>query len=157
MALSIDSLLKQKSSDLKKTQKKLSRSESSEANKSSTFAQHLEISTKLDSSEDVKENIGILRKLVDSAGEELERNPTLGNYHLYRALLGDIVKRVVRGSLEVKNVGTGLNPSDRHQIISHIDQEAEQLLELVISEQKNRLKITASIDTIKGLVIDLLS
>lgn len=157
MALSIDSLLKQKTAELKKSPKKLSKSNLSENSKTGTFAEHLELSTKVDANEDIKQNIGILRKLVDSAGEELERNPTLGNYHLYRAVLGDIVKRVVQGSLEIKNVSNSLNPNDRHQIIRHIDQEAEQLLELVISEQKNRLKITASIDTIKGLVIDLLS
>lgn len=156
MALSIDSL-KQKSSELKKPQKKLSKTNIAQTSKPSAFAQHLELNTKSDSVDDIKESIGVLRKLVDSAGEELERNPTLGNYHLYRAVLGDIVKRVVQGSLEIKNVGSSLNPNDRHQIIRHIDEEAEQLLELVISEQKNRLKITASIDTIKGLVIDLLS
>ena len=55
------------------------------------------------------------------------------------------------------SVGPGWHPADRHQVVRRIDEEAEDLMNLIMSEQKDRVAIARTLVSIKGLVIDLVS
>ncbi len=105
----------------------------------------------------LKKELSDLQGLLVKAGDELERNPTVGNLEVFRVLLSNLVDKVVKGGFQVDNVGPGWHPADRHQVIRQIDEEAESLLLLVMTEQKDRVAIARKLSDIKGLVVDLLS
>lgn len=106
---------------------------------------------------DLKRELHQLQELMEQSGEELERNPTIGNLEVFRAVLAQLVAKVVKGGFQVDSVGPGWHPADRHQIVRRIDDEAEELLELVMHQQKDRVAIARRLVNIKGLVIDLIS
>lgn len=105
----------------------------------------------------LKEELGELQELLGKAGDALERHPTIGNLEVFRVLLSNLVGKVVKGGFQVDSVGPGWHPADRHQIVRRIDKEAEELMHLVMSEQKDRMEIVRRLVCIKGLVIDLVS
>ena len=105
----------------------------------------------------LKEELGELQQLLGQAGDKLEQHPTAGNLEVFRVLLSNLLGKVVKGGFQVDSVGPGWHPADRHQIVRRIDEEAEELLHLVMSEQKDRMAIARTLVCIKGLVIDLVS
>lgn len=104
-----------------------------------------------------KEELNQLQELIGQAGDELERNPTIGNLEVFRVLLSNLVGKVVKSGFKVESVGPGWHPADRHQIVRRIDEEAEDLMNLIMNEQKDRVAIARRLVSIKGLVIDLVS
>lgn len=105
----------------------------------------------------LKEELNQLQELIGKAGDELERNPTIGNLEVFRVLLSNLVGKVVKAGFQVDSVGPGWHPADRHQVVRRINEEAENLMQLVMSEQKDRVAIARNLVSIKGLVIDLVS
>lgn len=102
-------------------------------------------------------DIGELRTEIDAAGQMLEREPTLPNFKRFRELLSRLAKRVSNEAYRLEKIGgTAMNPR-YYEIITVIDKEADKLYHLIISEQKDRMAITASVIGIKGLVVDLLT
>lgn len=102
-------------------------------------------------------DINELRTAIDLAGQQLEREPTLPNFKRFRELLSRLAKRVSSEAYRLEKIGgTPMNPR-YYEIITVIDKEADKLYQLVISEQKDRMAITASVIGIKGLVVDLIT
>lgn len=101
--------------------------------------------------------INDLRIALDSAGESVEREPTIQNFKRFRELLSKLAKQVSNEAYRlVKIGGTPVNPR-YYEIITIIDKEADKLYELIVKEQKDRMSITASVIGIKGLVVDLVT
>lgn len=98
-----------------------------------------------------------MRMALEDAGNMLEKNPSLGNLEVYKAILSNLIGAASRGAYEVRGVGAGWTASEKHHVVSLIDKEAEELLKLVLSEQQDKLKIASKLVQIKGLVIDLTS
>ncbi len=98
-----------------------------------------------------------IRIALDDAGATLERNPSLGNLEVFKALLSNLISTVTQGAYEVQGIGAGWSAAEKHHVVKLIDEEAEELLQLVLSEQKDKIKIATKLVHIKGLVIDLLS
>lgn len=98
-----------------------------------------------------------IRSALEQAGSTLEHNPSLGNLEIYKALLSNLVSAATQGAYKVQGIGAGWSASEKHHVVKLIDQEAEELLQLVLSEQKDKLKIATKLVHIKGLVVDLLS
>lgn len=102
-------------------------------------------------------DINELRAEIDTAGQLLEREPTLPNFKRFRELLSRLAKRVSSEAYRLEKIGgTPMNPR-YYEIITVIDKEADKLYQLVIGEQKDRMAITASVIGIKGLVVDLIT
>lgn len=102
-----------------------------------------------------KQDIEALKQSLNQAGERLEQEPTLRNFRRFRELLGLIAKQVSKEAYRLEKVGgTPTNPR-YYEIITVIDKEADKLYQLIVTEQKDRMAITASVIGIKGLVVDL--
>lgn len=155
MAFPINSMLKQLRDD-RRTSKPL-KSRSGAAVGKVSFNDHFTQQTQVTDRHAYRAELDHLRSLLDEAGEDLERNPTVGNFEVFRTLMGSLISRVLEGGFQVENVGPGWHPADRHQIIRKIDAEAEALLEMVLEEHKDRTQIHKRISTLKGLVIDMMS
>lgn len=102
-----------------------------------------------------KHEVEELKKEIDEAGEQLENEPTLGNFFKFKDLLGRIAKRISAEAYRLNKIGgTAQNPR-YYEIITVINSEADQLYRLLLNEQRNHMDITAKVIGIKGLVVNL--
>lgn len=122
-----------------------------------SFSDHLVQQVDEVSRPSLNEELTRIREALDDASRNMERNPTIGNLEIYRALLSNLIGKATQGAYEVEGVGPGWSLTDKHHVIRKIDEEAEELLLLVLNEQKDTLKIAAKLTHLKGLVVDLLS
>lgn len=151
--------MKIRSNDLPGTIRKGTKTEqthkSSAAGLFSLFSQ--EIQSKKIEIEQYDQDINDLRQEIDGAGQMLEREPTLPNFKRYRDLLSRLAKRVSAEAYRLEKIGgTPMNPR-YYEIVTVIDKEADKLYQLIVSEQKDRMAITAAVIGIKGLVVDLIT
>lgn len=94
-----------------------------------------------------------LKREIDMAGDSLERDPSMANYKAFRGLLTQFAKKVSSEAYRVELLGGSPTAPAYHEVIQVIDTHADTLYRLVISEQKDRIKIAAQIEQIKGLVL----
>jgi uncharacterized protein YaaR (DUF327 family) len=98
-----------------------------------------------------------LRKEIETAGEELVKEPTISNFKQFRDILSRLAKRINTEAYRLEKCGgTPQNPR-YYEIITTINVEAEMLYKLIIQEQKSNMAITAKVIGIKGLVVDLIT
>jgi len=101
--------------------------------------------------------IDTLRKEIEQAGNKLQQEATLPNFIKFRDLLSSLAKRVSAEAYRLEKIGgTPQNPR-YYEIITVINAEADRLYNLIISENKNHLAVTAKVINIKGMVIDLIT
>lgn len=131
--------------------------ETSGISKTRSFNDHLVQQVGEIAAPSLNDELTRIREALDDASKNLERNPTIGNLEIYRALLSNLIGKATKGAYEVEGVGPGWSLTDKHHVIRKIDEEAEELLLLVLNEQKDTLKIAAKLTHLKGLVVDLLS
>jgi uncharacterized protein len=104
---------------------------------------------------DYKREVDELKQEINEAGDKLEREPNLLNFHRFRDLLGQIAKKISAEAYRLNKIGgTPQNPR-YYEIITVISLEADQLYKLLLDEQRNRIAITEKVIGIKGLVVDL--
>lgn len=116
-----------------------------------------ELETRKIEIESYDKDINDLRDEIDTAGQQLEKEPTLANFTKFRDMLSRLAKRVSGEAYRLEKIGgTAMNPR-YYEIITVIDKEADKLYQLVINEQKDRMAITAAVIGIKGLVVDLIT
>ena len=116
-----------------------------------------ELQAKKVEADQYEKDINDLRQELDTAGQMLEKEPTLPNFKRFRGLLSDIAKRVSGEAYRLEKIGgTPMNPR-YYEIITVIDKEAEKLYQMIVKDQKDRMAITASVIGIKGLVVDLVT
>lgn len=141
--------------DLRKGHQPMAASPSSKSGLFSLFSSELQ--TKQLAADQHEQAIGELRAALDTAGEALEKEPTIQNFKRFRELLSKLAKQVSNEAYRLEKIGgTPTNPR-YYEIITVIDKEADKLYELVVKEQKDRMSITASVIGIKGLVVDLVT
>ncbi|RNC68623.1 MAG: DUF327 family protein [Desulfuromonadales bacterium] len=98
-----------------------------------------------------------LKDAIDQAGTDLEKEPTVANFRAFRCLVADLAKKVTANAYRLERVGgTTLNPRC-FEIITVIDREADSLLRMIMTENRDRLAITNKIMDLKGLIVDFLT
>ena len=104
-----------------------------------------------------EQEIDILRREIEQAGDKLQKEPTVPNFKLFRDLLSRLAKRVSAEAYRLEKIGgTPQNPR-YFEIITIINAEADRLYNLIVTENKNHLAITANVINIKGMVVDLIT
>lgn len=107
--------------------------------------------------EEYQSEIERLSSDIDQYGDQLEKEPTLENFQKFRDLLSKLVTRISNEAYRLEKIGgTPQNPR-YYEIITVINNKADQLYGLIVNRQRDRLAITASVIGIKGLVVDLLT
>ncbi|BCS53085.1 YaaR family protein [Geobacter sp. SVR] len=98
-----------------------------------------------------------LRRDIEQAGDQLEKEPNLNNFQKFRNLLSRLAKRISAEAYRLEKVGgTPQNPR-YYEVITVIDKEADKLYNLIVNEHRDRMAITAKVIGIKGLVVDLIT
>jgi uncharacterized protein len=104
---------------------------------------------------DYQQELQELKREIDQAGEELDQDPTMGRFKTFRTLITQLSRKVLTGAYKLE-LQSGPNSPSCHEVIKVIDRAADELYRLIMSEQKDRLKITHKIMELKGLVVDFL-
>lgn len=94
-----------------------------------------------------------LKREIDMAGDSLERDPSMGNYKVFRELLAMLAKKVTSDAYKVELLGGSPGAPAYHEVIQIIDTHADALYRMIIGEQKDRITIAAKIEQIKGLIL----
>lgn len=142
-------------SSLKDLEKKSAKGSSLKKLVSGLFEKELTVKQSENSTYDI--DVEQLKKEIDFCGDTLAKEPTLANFKKFRELLGQLVKRVGNEAYRLEKIGgTALNPR-YFEVIKVINNEADQLYNLIVKEQRNNMEITAKVIGIKGLVVDLIT
>lgn len=116
-----------------------------------------ELQQKENESNDYEREIEVLRKDIDTAGDKLDKEPTLNNFSIFREILSKLAKRINSEAYRLEKCGgTPQNPR-YYEIITTINTEADKLYRLIVESQKNNIAITEKVIGIKGLVVDLIT
>lgn len=102
--------------------------------------------------DDYQNELGELKREIDRVGDNLDRDPTMANFKAFRDLLSQLSRKVLSNSYKLELVSSPSSPRV-HEIVATIDREADELYRLIMSEQKDHMKITGKIMELKGLVI----
>lgn len=103
-----------------------------------------------------EEEIDELKREIDLVGEKLEKEPILENFKRFRDLLGRLAKRISTEAYQLEKIGGTPHNPRYFEIITIINAEADRLYNLIVTEQRDRMAITAKVIGIKGLVVDLI-
>lgn len=103
---------------------------------------------------DYHQEVEELKRQIDEAGDVLDKEPNMSNFKKFKALLTALTKKVTTEALRVEQVfGTPMNPQC-YELVRIVDQKADELYQLVLSEHKDRIKITSAIMELRGLVVN---
>lgn len=94
-----------------------------------------------------------LKREIDMAGDSLQRDPSMAHFKAFRELLAQIAKKVTSEAYRVELLPGSPSAPAYHEVIQVIDGHADALYRMIISEQKDRIKIADKIEQIKGLVL----
>ena len=104
---------------------------------------------------DRQQELQELKREIDEAGDQLDKEPSMANFKAFRALITQLSRKVLTGAYKVQMQSSPNSPNCL-ELVTVIDQKADELYRLVMGEQKDRLKITHKIMEMKGLVVDFL-
>ncbi|NPV02586.1 MAG: DUF327 family protein [Brevinematales bacterium] len=98
-----------------------------------------------------------IAETVTKFGDELGRDPTPENFTRYKKQITRFVK-LVRENFEIKDTTSrsGLRKIHLYKSIDIIDQNLAKLAEIILSHETNRLEALKLVESIKGLIVDLL-
>ena len=103
------------------------------------------------------QEIDTLRNEIETAGDKLEKEPTINNFKHFRDILSKLAKRISSEAYCLEKCGVTPQNPRYYEIIITINVEADKLYNLIVQEQKNNMAITANVIGIKGLVVDLIT
>lgn len=98
-----------------------------------------------------------LRRRLDQAGEHLDRDPTIENLETFRNLIVTLTRKITAKAYRLERTPGSWNDAHTQHVIKVIDREADSLLALVMQNNQDRIRITAKILEIRGLIVDILS
>ena len=94
---------------------------------------------------------------IEVAGERLAATMSLDDLVNYKLLIGDFIRTINQHCTQVStSLSWGYMGQQRHfTIVREIDQQLAELRDLLLAEEKDHLAIVATVDNIRGLVLDL--
>ena len=98
-----------------------------------------------------------LAALIEQFGENLAQNPTPENFNRYRNTI-KLFLNLVKNNFEIVNTIArhGLTNTKLFQTVEVIDKNLSELATMLLSQEKSRLSYLKMINSIKGLIVDLL-
>ena len=95
-----------------------------------------------------------LKERILTAGDMLEKDPSMANYRTYRDLIGEFAKKATAIAYRV-DVQTDRIGCRSHDVVVTIDKEVDGLYHLVMGGERNRIQIASKILSIKGIIVKL--
>jgi uncharacterized protein YaaR (DUF327 family) len=94
---------------------------------------------------------------IDALSEELKKGPAPADVKKYRSLIADFVKEASSESYDLHEESHWDREGNRKNfvLVKQINQSVEELLDTLMSQEKNQINIVAKMTEIRGLLVDL--
>jgi len=110
---------------------------------------------KLAETEEVHVEFEDLVEEITRQGERFSKNPTIGELKSYKSMIREFLKYVTQRMFAVEQHSGGKWKQKIYTISHIIDEKLEALTKLVVSQQTGNINLLATLDEIRGLLIDL--
>lgn len=110
---------------------------------------------KLAETEEIHIEFDQLVEEITRQGERFYKNPTLQELKLYKSMIKKFLKHVTDRMFAVEHHTGGKWKQKIYTVSKVIDEKLEALTKLVVSQQTNNIDLLATLDEIRGLLIDL--
>ena len=96
---------------------------------------------------------------IDQAGERLEQNTSIHNYHAYKKSIQTFFQLAIPQTYQVHTFQENINLKNLEQksftILGQVNQELANILHLLQQREQNKLHLLSQISRVKGLLLDL--
>jgi len=108
---------------------------------------------------DWKGNLEALLKQLDELGQRLVNSYSIYDLKSYKDTLRNFLNETYGKAYKIKEetAWSKRGKTKVYQLIEKINGELEELSNLILSKQKDQMKLLAKLDQIRGLMIDLYS
>ncbi len=105
----------------------------------------------------VEQDVKNLAAMIEQYGEDLTNNPTPENFLRYKQHIKSFIN-IIKNNFEIKNISSrkGFTSQKLYLTIENLDEKLNDLAQLVLSREQNRISYLKLTDNIKGLIIDLI-
>ena len=110
---------------------------------------------KLAETEDVHVEFEDLVDEITRQGERFSKNPTIAELKTYKSMIREFLKYVTGRMFAVEQHSGGKWKQKIYTLSRIIDEKLEALTKLVVSQQSGNIDLLATLDEIRGLLIDL--
>lgn len=107
----------------------------------------------------IKEKLENLLKDITEQGKKLSETLNIKDLKRYKDLIRGFLNEAVNKMYRLREEA-GWDRRGRHKIytvIKSVDQELENLTEMMLTEQKDKVAILAKLDEIRGMLLDIYS
>ncbi len=103
------------------------------------------------------EDLEIVLENIDQLGKKLRDKPSLLNLKNYKAAIRGFMHASLKDTYTVdhKNFVDRFGRRRIYLLVAKIDAELEKLTEMILQEQDSTLELTAKLDEIRGLLLDI--
>jgi uncharacterized protein YaaR (DUF327 family) len=93
---------------------------------------------------------------ISKQGKKFARNPTYEELKIYKSMVMKFMKHVTEHMLAVEHRTSGSPMRQKiYTVTKLIDKKLDALTKLVLTQQAQNIKLLATLDEIRGLLIDL--
>jgi uncharacterized protein YaaR (DUF327 family) len=110
---------------------------------------------KLAETEEIHIEFDKLVEEITRQGERFSKNPTLQELKLYKSMIREFLKYVTDRMFSVEHHTGGKWKQKIYTVSKIIDEKLQALTKLVVSQQTDNIDLLATLDEIRGLLIDL--
>ncbi len=93
---------------------------------------------------------------ITTQGEKFSRKPTYESLKIYKSMITEFLKYVTKNMFAVEhNTGGSRMKQKIYTVTKIIDNKLNALTELIINQQTHNIDLLATLDEIRGLLVDL--
>jgi hypothetical protein len=105
--------------------------------------------------EEIRLQLDELVDQISEIGEKFARNPTAQLLKQYKSMIREFMSQATGSMFQVEHYTGGRMRQKIYTITKIIDRKLSALTELIVSQQARNLDLLATIDEIRGLLVDL--
>ena len=93
---------------------------------------------------------------ITKQGEKFSRKPTFESLKIYKSMIMEFLKYVTKNMFAVEHNTGGTRLKQKiYTVTKIIDVKLKSLTELIINQQTSNIELLATLDEIRGLLVDL--
>ena len=92
---------------------------------------------------------------ITKKGEEFAQDPTPELLTLYKSMIGEFLQYVTDRMFQVEHHAGGRLKQKIYTVTKIIDERLSALTEMVLSQQADNISLLATLDEIRGILVDL--
>ena len=111
---------------------------------------------KIAETEDIKISFDNLVQAISKQGEKFSKNPTYSELKIYKSMIMEFLKYVTEHMYQVEHYTSGNHIKQKiYTVTKIIDERLNALSKLVLNQQSSNIDLLATLDEIRGLLVDL--